>query len=770
MDKVEFHKMKTPLAELNELAQKQFIDQPQINFEVLGLDHQKKFKCQIEVNGFNAVIQVASSKDTAKRKAAEILLNQIKDTIDLTKKPKLKGVSSLSTEKVAPQALNSDLNAISQLLEYYQNGLIDEVDYQFKEYDLKPQRQYECIAKVAQLEVTEISTSKKKSKLKAASTLIEALKDTNLLSNKSELKPLKKSLTPLAKLHEYSSRDAIGQVAFELSKVGDHEFNCQCKVDQFVVNAQSSSKKDAKQLASKLMIEQLELSGIDLSKPVKESKYAVEPNATRDWIYSICPIDVEIRKVSWYLESNCVLLTLGVKRKNPSSSVEKLKKQIEDETKLFVLINRERDAKKAIERLKSVANKDGIITDAKQLEPIALGSYFKPKAYDEPIINWDNRVDHTKDHCFTIDSDSSIDLDDAFSFEVKDNGLFICIHIADVSELVIENSKEDYKAKRQCFSYYGASKQLPMLLNQTMYKASLLPHKDRMAWTVAMQLDHDANLKHYRIYPSVIRSKFRLDQATIAKLIDKKADKQSKAFELMTELSDKLMQKRLQSGGVTEIAEENIGYQLVQEYMLLANQVVADYCCQKNIPIPYRTHQFADDSIDIKALYNQEKNHKGLMSFLGRASYNVEPKIHEALAFKTYCHFTSPIRRYADLLVQRQLRRFVFGEPIEDSQTMQNTIKILNQCEQELEISQTTIRYIERLEVQFRQCGKPVEAIIEKEEDGFYFLKALSSKHDRYLMIGTHEIKDKLTIGNSLKVIQESYYDVINEGFGCFCI
>ena len=548
------------------------------------------------------------------------------------------------------------------------------------------------------------------------------------------------------------------------------KFSCHCKVDTFSVTAEASNKKEAKQLAAQLMIDELKANEVDLSDPVKESKYTVEPNATRDWIYSICPTDVEIRKVSWYLDSNCVLLTLGVKRKNPNSSVEKLKKQIEDETKLFVLINRERDAKKAIERLKSVANKDGIITDAKQLEPIALGSYFKPKAYDEPIINWDNRVDHTKDHCFTIDSDSSIDLDDAFSFEVKDNGLFICIHIADVSELVIENSKEDYKAKRQCFSYYGASKQLPMLLNQTMYQASLLPHKDRMAWTVAMQLDHDANLKHYRIYPSVIRSKFRLDQAIIAKLIDKKADKQSKAFELMTELSDKLMQKRLQSGGVTEIAEENIGYQLVQEYMLLANQVVADYCYQKNIPIPYRTHQFADDSIDIKALYNQEKNHKSLMSFLGRASYNVEPKVHEALAFKTYCHFTSPIRRYADLLVQRQLRRFIFGEPIEDSQTMQKKIKLLNQCEQELEISQTTIRYIERLEVQFRQCGKQVEVIIEKEEDGFYFLKALSSKHDRYLMIGTHEIKDKLTIGNSLKVIQESYYDVINEAFGCCLI
>ena len=98
---------------------------------------------------------------------------------------------------------------------------------------------------------------------------------------------------------------------------------------------------------------------------------------------------------------------------------------------------------------------------------------------------------------------------------------------------------------------------------------------------------------------------------------------------------------------------------------------------------------------------------------------------------------------------------------------MQKKIKTLNQYEQELEISQTTIRYIERLEVQFRQCGKQVEAIIEKEEDGHYFLKALSSKHDRYLMIGTNEIKDKLTVGNSLKVIQESYYDVINEAFGC---
>jgi len=287
-----------------------------------------------------------------------------------------------------------------------------------------------------------------------------------------------------------------------------------------------------------------------------------------------------------------------------------------------------------------------------------------------------------------------------------------------------------------------------------------------MTWTVAMSLNNNAHVQHYTIYPSVIRSKFRLDQATITKLIDSNANQQSKAFQVMTQISEKLMQNRMKDGGVIEIAEESVGYQLVQEFMLLANRCVADFCLQKKIPIPYRVHKFSDDSVNIKELYNKTTNHKALLPFLGRASYSVEANEHEALAFRAYCHFTSPIRRYADLLVQRQLKRFYQGKKVQSTDNMQEKINKINQCELNLQSSQTTIRYIERLQVQFRQCGKPVEAVIDKIEDGFYFLKGLSQKYDRYLMLPVKEV-ETLNIGNSLTVVQLPCYNVINEAFTC---
>jgi hypothetical protein len=86
------------------------------------------------------------------------------------------------------------------------------------------------------------------------------------------------------------------------------------------------------------------------------------------------------------------------------------------------------------------------------------------------------------------------------------------------------------------------------------------------------------------------------------------------------------------------------------------------------------------------------------------------------------------------------------------------------------------IRYIERLKVQFRQCGKPIEAVVDKIEDGFYFLKGLSPKYDRYLMVSVKAVKNKnkdkntenrLSIGNTLRVEQLPCYHVINEAFHC---
>ncbi|MDA0911754.1 MAG: RNB domain-containing ribonuclease [Proteobacteria bacterium] len=801
--------MKTPLAVINELAQKRLINAPVCDIDVYGSEHNKTFTCKMSVNGFESITQTASSKEKAKRKAAELLLLDIQSKMDINAKPKakIKGVSNIheltdsdsqqgkedkenKATNIIPFASN---NPVSQLLELEQAGFIEPVEYHFNEFDIKPQRQYECICTLNKLTTKALTTSKKKAKAQAAQQLLDQILLLDEFHQKykevkrQEAQKFKGAVkapvttkaqpddqqnkTPAALILELQQQGVITSLDFKakaIIKDNHSAFEYICYVDDLIVSATSTNKKEAKQLAAQAMLNQLKDNGIDINaKANKDFPYLVEQNACAEWIKAICPADVEIRQISWYLTSDCVMITLGTKQTNPKESVDTFKKQIEDETKLLVLINRERDAKRAIDRLKNIADENGNITDIAQLDKVALGSYFKPRTFAEPNINWANRKDHTKDHCFTIDSDSSIDLDDAFSVTLKDDGLEVCIHIADVSELVPESSQEDHKAIKQCFTYYGASKQMPMLHNQTMYQASLLPHKDRMTWTVAMSLNNNAHVQHYTIYPSVIRSKFRLDQATITKLIDSNANQQSKAFQVMTQISEKLMQNRMKDGGVNEIAEESVGYQLVQEFMLLANRCVADFCLQKQIPIPYRVHKFSDESVNIKELYNKTTNHKALLPFLGRASYSVEANEHEALAFRAYCHFTSPIRRYADLLVQRQLRRFYQGKHVQSAGNMQDKINKINQCELNLQSSQTTIRYIERLQVQFRQCGKPVQAVVDKIEDGFCFLKGLSQKYDRYLRLAVNDMNETVNIGNTLTVTQQPCYNVINEAFSC---
>jgi hypothetical protein len=118
-------------------------------------------------------------------------------------------------------------------------------------------------------------------------------------------------------------------------------------------------------------------------------------------------------------------------------------------------------------------------------------------------------------------------------------------------------------------------------------------------------------------------------------------------------------------------------------------------------------------------------------------------------------------------MVQRQLRRFYFGEPLQSKEELATKIDKINQCEQSLDMSQTTIRYIERLQVQFLQVGKKMEAVIDAFSDNCYILKSLSQKCDFKLRIECDKIADKLSVGNALSVKQLSSYDVINEVFDC---
>lgn len=768
--------MRNALSELHELAQKQIIPLPEYFFTVSGNDHEKIFACTIKLDGFKDVAAQSSGKSKAKRKAAALLLDYLKANVDLTKKPEEYAVEDENKNQAIKSVPGYEgKNPISALMELSQQGIIAPAHYESSSDTCKKQIMFKCVCKIDALSTEALNINKQQAKQIAATKMLSLVAEKGLLlpsdQNSVSIKPKITAVTDqnaVSWLMEAKQVNHIKNLKYRYESLSDARFKCICEADAFETEAEATAKKTAKLLASEKMMALMNEHGYNIGQKTFKQNYLVEPNACSEWIQSICPSDVDVKRLSWYLDNDCVVINLGLKKDNPIDSVNELKRQIQAETNLLVLVNRYRDAKKAIESLQRIAENDGYIYDLKAINRIALGHYFKHREHPEPIINWQGRHDHTKDHCFTIDSRASVDLDDAFSIDSSNpDAIVVHVHIADVSNLVPEASKEDLKALSQCFTYYGASKQLPMIANQTMYQASLLPHKDRMAWTIKMILTAEAEISEYKIYPSVIRSKFRLDQKSIGALTKDNVHQHSEDFKILVALSDKLLAKRLAKGGVNSFSEETSGYLLVQEFMLLANRYVAEFCIKNKIAIPFRVHRFPDDSVDIQKIYNQTENHSALLPFLGRASYNVIANSHEALAFDCYCHFTSPIRRYADLVVQRQIKRFYFGEQLKSQTALESSIEQINRQEQLLEMSETTIRYVERLQVQFRQAGHRLETVVEAVEDDYYRLKALSVKCDYALRLPKSLYNEPLAVGHTVFVVLLGKYHVINECFDC---
>jgi len=732
--------------------------------------------CTIKLNGFKDVAAKSSGKSKAKRKAAALLLDYLKANVDLTKKLEEHAVEDENkNQEIESVPGYEGKNPISALMELSQQGIIAPAHYESISDTCKKQIMFKCVCRIDELSTEVLNINKQQAKQIAATKMLSLVAEKGLLlppdQNSVSIKP---KITAVADqnavswLMEAKQVNHIKSLKYHYESLPDGRFQCICQADEFEIEAEATAKKTAKLFASEKMVALLNEHSYNIGQKAFKQNHLVEPNACSEWIQSICPSDVDVKRLSWYLDNDCVVINLGLKKDNPIDAVNELKRQIQAETNLLVLVNRYRDAKKAIESLQSIAENDGYIYDLKAINRIALGHYFKHREHPEPIINWQGRHDHTKDHCFTIDSRASVDLDDAFSIDSSNpNAIVVHVHIADVSNLVPEASKEDLKALSQCFTYYGASKQLPMIANQTMYQASLLPHKDRMAWTIKMVLTREADVSDYKIYPSVIRSKFRLDQKSIGALTKDNAHQHSEDFKVLVALSDKLLAKRLEKGGVNSFTEETSGYLLVQEFMLLANGCVAEFCIKNNIAIPFRVHKFPDDSTDIQKIYNQTQNHNALLPFLGRANYSVTANCHEALAFDCYCHFTSPIRRYADLVVQRQLKRFYFGEKLSADTKLASAIEKINQQEQSLEMSQTTIRYVERLQVQFRQAGKRLETVVDEVNSDHYRLKALSIKCDYSLKLLKNAYDEPLAVGDTVFVVLLGKYHVMNECFNC---
>jgi ribonuclease R len=323
----------------------------------------------------------------------------------------------------------------------------------------------------------------------------------------------------------------------------------------------------------------------------------------------------------------------------------------------------------------------------------------------------------------TIDGERAKDFDDAISIE-KINSLFkLRVHIADVGFFVRWDSVIDMEARKRGTSIYFPDRVIPMLPKELSEDlCSLKPRIDRYAFTVEMEIDDKGHRVNTRFYPSVINSNERMTYTSVKKILVDKDEKERRKydylldeFDLMAELCHILKEKRLNRGSLDfdlpepEVlldiqgnpeaiikAERSFAHMIIEEFMICANEAVAEYLESLDVPNIYRVHEEPDptkleevlriikalgiikaskgfrakDFSDIvKLVKNRPEeeiiNHIILRS-LKRARYSTVNVGHFGLASSSYSHFTSPIRRYPDLVVHRILREVLVKRHLSD--------------------------------------------------------------------------------------------------------
>lgn len=343
-----------------------------------------------------------------------------------------------------------------------------------------------------------------------------------------------------------------------------------------------------------------------------------------------------------------------------------------------------------------------------------------PQKVSPSIIK--NRLDLRNDLIITIDPEDAKDFDDALSLEILPNGnYYLGVHIADVSHYVTEGSETDSEAGWRGTSVYLVDRVVPMLPELLSNEVcSLKPGRVRLTMSVFMEFTAAGALKKYEISESVIKSKRRYNYEEVLKIIGGAEDKNSGLIKELDRLAKLLRSRRLAKGGVDFntfevkfILDENkipaeaviktttASTSLVEECMLAANKAVAKHIGKmssgqkspKNLPYLYRVHDNPDagklnDVLEflrglsggkrINSFTSKELNeyirtfdgkpqkhivHQLLLRTMAKAEYSDTNIGHYGLGFEEYTHFTSPIRRYPDLIVHRLIKEYS-GEKI----------------------------------------------------------------------------------------------------------
>ena len=428
---------------------------------------------------------------------------------------------------------------------------------------------------------------------------------------------------------------------------------------------------------------------------------------------------------------------------------------------------------------------------------------------------------------FTIDPADAKDFDDALSItRLKENEYEIGVHIADVSHFVTPGSAIDETGYARATSVYLPDRVNPMLPEKISNElCSLRPNEDKFAFSVIFRISSKGKVKDYWLGKTFIHSNHRFNYDEVQQIIESGEGKYDEEITLLNAMAKNFRKDRFKNGAInfssTEVKfqldadgkplgiivkESKESHQLIEEFMLLANRTVAAHVNKikvnkKPIPFPYRVHDTPDDEklkpfvafakkfgykfdmhdeASIAASFNQlmldvhGQPEQHVLEQLGirtmaKAIYTTENIGHYGLGFENYCHFTSPIRRYPDIMVHRILHQILENAVVPDKK-MDDKCKHCSERERAAMEAERAGNKYKQVEFMIDKVGEDMEGVISgvssfgfwvetvKEKcEGLVNVKDLSEyddfRHDDedYSLVGVRTGK-KFRMGDKVKV------------------
>jgi ribonuclease R len=438
------------------------------------------------------------------------------------------------------------------------------------------------------------------------------------------------------------------------------------------------------------------------------------------------------------------------------------------------------------------------------------------------------RKDFRKTLTFTIDPVDAKDFDDAISLKKTRGGWYeLGVHIADVSHYVLPGTALDKEADKRATSVYLPDRVLPMLPEKISNElCSLRPHEDKLTFSAVFKINEKGEIKDHWIGRTVIHSDHRFTYEEVQEIIETGDGPYKEEVLLLNTMAQTMRKERISNGAINfssqevrfqldehakpigiMIKESKEAHQLIEEFMLLANKKVAEYVFNirignnQQVPFPYRTHDTPDEEklkvfsgfaskfghkLDISnpdalaSSFNQMlqlakgKPEQHVLETLGirtmsKAVYQTEDIGHYGLGFEHYCHFTSPIRRYPDVLVHRVVAQCLANN-ITPDKTMDAKCKHSSEMERKAMEAERASNKYKQVEYMQQFLGETFDGVVsgvahfgfwvetvETKCEGLVSIHNLEAKDDfkyddqEYALIGLHTGR-KIRIGDKVKI------------------